>query len=464
MENIENYDAIIIGTGQSGVPLAKLLANEGWKTAIIERYLVEGSCINYGCTPSKTMAASSNVIHLTKKAELYGVHNSKVEVNLKEIISRKTSIVKSFREGLENTVEQTDNLKFFRGEASFTDKKVVKIELENGENKILSADKIFINTGGSPSVPSIKGLESVKYLTSTTIMDLEEKPAHLLILGGGYIGLEFGQMFRRFGSQVTIIEKGPQLLSREDEDIADEVEKILRNDEVNVLKNTTVTEVIQNENQYDVRLKLLADGNDNFISGSHFLLAVGRVPNTSALNLKAAGIKADKKGYIKVNSKLETNVKGVYALGDVKGGPAFTHISYDDFRIIRDNLISKKSRTTRNRMVPYTVFIDPQLGRIGLTEKEAKEKGINYKIGELEMSHVSRAIEVGETRGKMKAVVDADTGKILGCAVLGIEGGEITAMIQIAMMGNLKYKDLKEGIFTHPTLSESLNNLFAKIN
>ncbi len=462
MENPEKFDAVIIGAGQSGVPLAKTLAGEGWKVAIIERYLVGGSCINYGCTPSKTMAASSQVIHLTKKAELYGVHNSKVEINLKEIINRKRGIVKSFREGLEEGINKTKNLTLIRGEAGFVDKKIIQINLGDGGSRRITGDNIFINTGGSPRIPSIKGIESVEYLTSTSIMELEEKPSHLLILGGGYIGLEFGQMFRRFGSEVTIIEKGPQLLSREDEDVSDEMEKILRNDEVNILKNTAAAEIIKTEDD-NIKLRLISKGKENFLTGSHLLIAAGRDPNTKSLNLQAAGIKADSSGYIKVNSKLETNVEGIYAMGDVKGGPAFTHISYDDFRIIRDNLLKKKTRTTRNRFVPYTVFTDPQLGRVGMTEKEAKEKGLKYKTAKMEMSHVSRAIEVGESSGVMKAIVDSGTGKILGCAIIGIEGGEIASMIQIAMMGKLKYTDLKEGIFTHPTLSEALNTLFSKV-
>ena len=463
MKNTTEFDAIVIGTGQSGVPLAEMLAGEGWKTAIIERNLVGGSCINYGCTPSKTMQASSNVVHLAKNAGVYGVHNFKVELNLAEVISRKQKVVDSFREGLEKGIKETENLKLIRGEAEFTDKKLIRIKLNDGGDETITADKIFINTGGSPSIPQIKGIDQVEYLTSTTIMELEEKPSHLMILGGGYIGLEFGQMFRRFGSEVTIIERGSQLLSREDGDIVEELEKILRNDEVNVLKNTLVSEISRLEDG-DVKLKLTADGKESFLSGSHLLIAVGRKPNTESLNLKAAGIKTDKKGYIKVNNKLQTSVDGIYAIGDVKGGPAFTHISYDDFRVIRDNLIRNKTHTIRNRFVPYTVFVDPQLGRVGMTEKEAREKGLNFKVAKMEMSHVSRANELGKTSGIMKALVDTSSGKIMGCTILGIEGGEIAAMIQIAMMGNLKYTDLKEGIFTHPALAESLNTLFSKIN
>ncbi len=463
MENPEKYDAIVIGTGQSGVPLAKTLAREGWKTAIIEKHLVGGSCINYGCTPSKTMAASSEVIHLVKKADVYGVHNTLSEINLREIVNRKRGMVKLFREGLEKGIKETDNLDLWRGTAEFIGQKLIKIKSNDGSYKTITAEKIFINTGGSPVIPSIKGIESVEYLTSTTIMELEEKPAHLIILGGGYIGLEFGQMFRRFGSEITIIEKGPQILSREDQDISEEIEKILSDEDINILKNTGIVEVSKTD-ENNIRLKLVKNGSESFIGGSHFLVAAGRKPETKSLNLKAAGINSDKKGYIITNDELETNVEGIYALGDVKGGPAFTHISYDDYRVIRDNLLKGKKHTIRNRFIPYTVFTDPQLGRVGITEKEAKAANIKYKVAKMGMDYVTRAVEVGEERGLMKAIVSADTGKILGCSILGIEGGEIAAMIQIAMMGNLKYTELKEAIFTHPTLSESLNTLFSRIN
>lgn len=463
MDSAERYDAVVIGTGQSGVPLAKSLAGEEWKVAIIEKNLVGGCCINYGCTPSKTMAASSEVIHFSKKAEHYGIHNSIVEINLKEIINRKRRIVKSFRESGEKGIEETNNLSLIRGEAKFVDKKMLEIILNGGRSKTIQADRVFINTGCSPLIPAIKGIDSVDYLTSTSIMELETIPEHLIVLGGGYIGLEFGQMFRRFGSRVTIIQRSGQLLSREDKDVAEEVEKILRNEEIDFLFNTTVSEIIKTRDN-KIQLTLNPEGKGSHLTCSHLLVAVGRKPNSEALNLEAAGVKTDNKGFIKVNSKLETNIKGIYALGDVKGGPAFTHISYDDYRVIRDNLLKNKSRTIRNRLVPYTVFIDPQLGRVGITEIEAMQKNIKYKIAKMPMNYVARAIELDETQGFMKAIIDADTGKILGCAVLGIEGGEIASMVQVAMMGGLKYTDLEEGIFTHPTLAESLNNLFSKIN
>ena len=292
-------------------------------------------------------------------------------------------------------------------------------------------------------------------------MELTELPKHLIIIGGGYIGIEFGQMFKRFGSEVSIVQHGSQLLTREDPDIAAEVKKIFKEEGINVYLNSNVIKI---ENQKNKILLTISKGKKKeIISGSHILIAAGHKPNTEDLNLPAAGIKTDEKGYIKVNNKLETNIEGIYALGDVKGGPAFTHISYDDYRIVRDNILHNKNRTTNGRIVPYTVFIDPQLGRVGLNERDAKKLGIDYAAAKMPMNYVARAIEVSETKGLMKILIDKKTEKILGCTILGIEGGEIMNMIQIAMMGDLKYTQLKEAVFTHPTLAESLNNVFLHI-
>jgi len=300
-------------------------------------------------------------------------------------------------------------------------------------------------------------------LNSTMIMELDALPEHLLIIGGGYIGLEFGQMFRRFGSQVTIIQHHPRLLMSEDEDVSDEIAKIFRDDGITVLTGTTPQQV-EPLSGNRIQLTVRTPKGEQQLSGSHLLAAIGRVPNTEALELEAAGIRADKNGYVQVNERLETNVPGVYALGDVKGGPAFTHVSYDDFRILRTNLRDHGSASTQHRLVPHTIFIDPQLGRVGLTEDEARKQGRNIRVAKVPMNAVIRALETGETRGFMKAIVDADTQKILGCAVLGVEGGEIMTIIQVAMMGDLPYTALKEGIFTHPTLAEGLNTLFMALD
>ena len=295
-------------------------------------------------------------------------------------------------------------------------------------------------------------------LNSTTIMELDSVPEHLIVLGGGYVGLEFGQMFRRFGSRVTIVQRGKQLLSREDSDVAGGVLQILREDGIDVLLETNALRASKENSE--IRLTISAGDKGRTITGSHLLVAAGRTPNTDRLNPQAAGIETDTKGYIKVNERLETNVPGIYALGDVNGGPAFTHISYDDYRIIRTNLLEGGHAVTTGRMVPYTVYIDPQLGRIGVTEQEARDAGREIRVAKMPMEDVARALEVDESRGFMKAVVDANTGLILGAAVLGLEGGEIMSMLEIAMMGNVHYSVLKEAIFAHPGLAESLNNLF----
>jgi pyruvate/2-oxoglutarate dehydrogenase complex dihydrolipoamide dehydrogenase (E3) component len=302
----------------------------------------------------------------------------------------------------------------------------------------------------------------VPALNSNSIMELDEVPEHLLVLGGGYVGLEFAQMFRRFGSEVTVVQRDKQLLTREDADVAEAVAEILRQDGVEVLLETQAQRAEQTEDG-KIRLTISTPEGESALEGSHLLAAAGRPPNTDRLNLEAAGVETDKRGFIRVNERLETNVPGIWALGDVKGVPAFTHISYDDFRIVRINLLEGGNATITDRMVPYTVFIDPQLGRVGLSEEEAREQGRNVRVARMPMSHVARALEVDEPRGMMKAVVDADTDQILGCAVLGIEGGEVMAMIQIAMMGEVPYTVLRDATFAHPTLAESLNNLFATI-
>jgi pyruvate/2-oxoglutarate dehydrogenase complex dihydrolipoamide dehydrogenase (E3) component len=326
----------------------------------------------------------------------------------------------------------------------------------------MSAKNIFINAGTRASHPRLNGLEDVPFLDNASIMELDSVPDHLLILGGGYIGLEFAQLFRRFGSRVTIVQSAGQLLTQEDPDIAEEVAQILRQDGVEIMLHTRATRVSPSNGS--IRLEVQQQGNSTTLVGSHLLVATGRVPNSDTLNLAAAGVQINDRGFIQVNDRLETTAVGVYALGDIKGGPAFTHISYDDFRIIRANLLEKKTASITNRLVPYTLFIDPQLGRVGLTETEARAQNRNIRMAKLPMSSVARALEVDETRGFMKAVVDAETKQILGAAILGIEGGEVMAVLEVAMMGKLPYTALRDGVFAHPTLAESLNNLFMAID
>jgi pyruvate/2-oxoglutarate dehydrogenase complex dihydrolipoamide dehydrogenase (E3) component len=464
MAPAEQYDAMVIGAGQGGVPLARALAQAGRKTALVEREHVGGTCINEGCTPTKTMVASAKVAYFDRRSADYGVYDCPVTVDMPKVRQRKRDIVESFKSGNEQRIEETEGLELLMGEASFTGPKELKIHLNgNGETFELTADDIFINAGARPANPPVEGMDSVPALNSTTIMELGELPEHLLVLGGSYVGLEFAQMFRRFGSEVTVVQRGKQLMSREDTDVAEAVAEIMRQDGLEVLLEAQSQRVEQSDNG-EIELTIRTPEGERKLTGSHLLVAAGRPPNTDSLNLEAAGVETDKRGFVKVNERLETNVPGIYAMGDVKGGPAFTHISYDDFRIIRTNLLEDGDASIADRLVPYTVFIDPQLGRMGLSEQEAREQGRNIGVAKMPMSYVARALEMDEARGFMKAIVDADTDQILGCAVLGIEGGEIMAMMQIAMMGGVPYTALRDAVFAHPTLAESLNNLFATLD
>ncbi len=463
MATVQKYDAIIIGAGQSGGPLSTTLAQAGWKTALVERKHVGGTCVNEGCTPTKTMVASARVAHLARRAADYGVQIGPVTVDLAKVRQRKRDIVEMFRHGSQGHVEQTEGVDLLFGQARFVAAKTIEVQLNDGGVRQLTADTIFINTGGRPVMPSIEGLESVPTLDSTSIMELGTLPEHLLVLGGGYIGLEFGQMFRRFGSEVTIIQRRNRLLAREDADVAEEVTKILEEDGITVLLEANTLKA-EHTASGQIQLTVKTPTGEQILTGSHLLVAAGRAPNTDQLNLAATGVETDERGFVRVNERLETNIPGIFAIGDVKGGPAFTHISYDDFRIIQANLLQGGNATTVDRLVPYTIFIDPQLGRVGLTEEEAMAQGRSFCVAKLPMRHVARAIEVDEQRGFMKAITDAETDQILGVAILGIEGGEVMAVLQMAMMGGVPYTAIRDGVFAHPTLAESLNSLFMALD
>lgn len=462
MSESQQYDAVIIGSGQGGNPLAKALAAAGRKTAVIEREHAGGTCVNEGCTPTKTMVASARAAYIAHRAADYGVETGPVSVDMSVVRGRKRDIVDKFRGGNEKGLESAENLDLIMGEARFIGPKELEIQLNDGGTLEIAAENIFINVGARPGGVPVDGLGAVPYLDSTSIMELDEVPEHLIVLGGGYIGLEFSQMFRRFGSEVTIVQRGPQLLAREDSDIAEAVADILDDDGVEVLLQTEASSVEQDDNG-KIHLTVNAPDGERTIEGSHLLVAAGRPPNTDILNLGAAGIETDKRGFVTVNGKLETSVAGVYAIGDVKGGPAFTHISYDDYRVVKTNLLDGGDASVADRVVAYTVFMDPQLGRVGLNETEAEERGRAVKVVKMPMTSVARALEYDESRGMMKALVDAETGEVLGAAVLGMEGGEIMSMIHIAILGKLPYTVLRDGAFAHPTLAESFNTLFAKV-
>jgi len=462
MVDAERYDAVVVGAGQAGGPLASALAQAGRKTALIEREHVGGTCINEGCTPTKTMVASARVAYLTRRGADYGILTTPPTIDMRVVRQRKRDIVDSFRSGSERHIAQTEGLDLLMGEGRFSGPQSLEVSLRDGGARHLTAPLIVLNTGARPALPAITGIGAVHVLTSTTIMELDSVPDHLLVLGGGYVGLEFAQMFRRFGSRVTIVQRGGQLLSREDADVAAAVLGIMRDDGIEVLLDAAAQRV---EAAADGVISLVVrtpDG-ERTLTGSHLLAAAGRSPNTEALRLDAAGVTVDKRGFIPVDQRLRTNVPGIYAVGDVNGGPAFTHISYDDYRLLKTNLIDGGEASTAGRLVPYTVFIDPQLGRVGLGEDEARAKGLAIRVARMSMNAVARALEVDEPRGMIKAIVDGHSDQILGCAVLGIEGGEIMAMLQIAMMGHLPYTALHDGVFAHPTLAEALNNLFGTL-
>jgi pyruvate/2-oxoglutarate dehydrogenase complex dihydrolipoamide dehydrogenase (E3) component len=459
---MKKFDAIVIGSGQAGAPLAKKLALAGLKTVIIEKRFYGGTCVNDGCTPTKTWVASAKAAYMAGKSANLGVPVKRFSVNMPKIKKRKDDIVMQSRIGGQHAAEKIKGLDVVFGEATFTGEKTVSVTLKNGKKQNLQADLFFLNVGAKPFIPQIEGLNTIKYLTSTTILDLDHVPQHLLILGGNYIGLEFGQMFRRFGSKVTILEKSARIVAHEDEDISDEMQKILEAENINILTHAQATKFKQKTGN-KITATVIVNGEEKKIKCSHVLVAVGRTPQTESLGLDKTGVKTDDKGNISVNGKLETNVKGIYALGDVKGGPAFTHISYNDYTIVYRNLIEKQDLSTADRLVPYCMFTDPQLGRVGIDETEAKKQGLNYKVAKLPMAHVARAIENGDTRGFMKAIVDPKTKKILGATVLGAEGGEIMTMLQLAMVGGITYDQIRYFIFAHPLYSESLNNLFLSL-
>jgi len=379
-----------------------------------------------------------------------------VSVDLPQVVARKDQVVAQWRAGLEKKVKERPNLHLYRGQARFTAPHRVRV----GDQE-LEGERIFINTGARPNVPPLEGLDRVHYLTNASIMELREVPEHLVVLGGGYIGLEFGQMFRRFGSRVTVVHLGPRILPREDADVTTELQKVLEGEGIRFILNARTTRV----DQQDGQVVLTADAGKGLeaVRGSHLLVATGRRPNTDDLGLESAGVQLSAQGFVRVNSRLETNVPGVWALGDVKGGPAFTHISFNDYQIVYGNLIEGKNLSTDNRLVPYAVFTDPQLGRVGMTETEARATGRRLKVGKIPMSWVARAIERDETAGLMKLVVDAETDRIIGAAVLSSEGGELVQILEFVMRAGAPYTLLKGAVYIHPTLAEGFWTLMEEV-
>ncbi|HXW61710.1 MAG TPA: mercuric reductase [Candidatus Acidoferrales bacterium] len=450
------HDAIVIGSGQGGNPLAYALAGRGWSVALIEKAHLGGTCINTGCTPTKTMIASAQVAHYARNASRWGVAVDNVRVDLAAVVARKNAVVERFRSGNEKRVADHKTLRLYRNHARFVASHTIQV----GDDTIES-DKIFIDTGTRPEPPHLAGLDAVGYLTNETVMDLEHIPEHLLILGGGYIGLEFGQMFRRFGSRITVIHTGNQLLTREDPEIARELQKGLEAEGIEFHLKSTSTRVEKKDGRIAVTIQ--SGPQTRTLTATHLLVATGRRPNTDDLGLEKAGVAVDSSGYIQVNGRMETNVSGIWALGDVKGGPAFTHISYNDYQILWANLIDGTNRTIEDRYLPYALFTDPQLGRVGATEKEARASRRKLKVGTYPMAYVSRSIERDETAGLMKIIIDAETDKILGAAILATEGGELVQILGAMMLAGAPYTLLKGAVYIHPTLAEGFFGLMDSI-
>lgn len=461
----QHFDAIVIGSGQGGNPLARAMSQHGWSVAVVERRYPGGTCVNDGCTPSKTVDASARNAYLAKRGKDFGVLTGPVSIDMKTVWDRKQKIVLESRANNTKGVESVATL--LLGEATFSATQPtdgtysVDVAMQDGSAaQTLTADRIFLNTGERPDRPEVAGLDETPYLDSTRILELQTVPEHLIVLGAGYIAMEFAQMFLRFGSKVTVLERAERIAAREDEDVAQCLRQILTEDGMTILTCTSVDRVQGDEDS--VTLDITTDDGKQTLHGSHLLVATGRTPNVESLNLGRVGVKQDERGYIQVNDRLETSAKNVWAIGDVKGGPAFTHISYDDFRILRANLLEGGSRSKKDRMVPYVMFTDPELGSFGLNETSARKHGVKYRLATMPMSSVARADEMDESRGMIKALVDPETHLLLGATVLGVDGGEMAAQLQIAAMGNMPYTVLRDAIFSHPTKAEAFNNLFTK--
>jgi pyruvate/2-oxoglutarate dehydrogenase complex dihydrolipoamide dehydrogenase (E3) component len=441
------YDAIIIGTGQSGPALAARLAGAGQRVAVIERGKFGGTCVNNGCIPTKTLVASAYAAHLARRAGDYGVDAGPVRVDMKRVKARKDEVSGRSNQGVENWMRGTANVSVFQGHARFTGPRTVRVA-----DEILEARRVFINVGGRPLVPDMPGVDKVPFLTNVTMMDVDFLPEHLIVIGGSYIGLEFGQMYRRFGSRVTIVEMGPRLIGREDEDVSEAVQEILVAEGIALRLNAKCLGVAPEG--AGVSVNLGCESGAPRISGSHLLLAAGRVPNTDDLGLEKAGIATDARGYITVDDELRTSVPGVWAIGDCNGRGAFTHTSYNDYEIVADNLLDDAGRKVTDRIVTYALFTDPPLGRIGMTETEARRAGRRVLVGKRPMTRVGRAVEKGESQGFMKIVADADSRQILGAAILGTGGDEAVQTLTDAMYARLPYTAVQRGVRIHPTVSE----------
>ncbi len=457
MTKTHRYDAIVIGTGQAGPSLAARLAGAGMKVAVIERKLFGGTCVNTGCIPTKTLVASARAAYVARRAADFGVVlNGPVAVDMKKVKARKDGVVRKSNEGVENWLKKMENCTVYEGHARFEGPRAIRV----GDD-LLEADKLFINVGARASIPPLPGLETVDYLTNSTMMAVDFLPEHLIIVGGSYIGLEFGQMYRRFGSQVTVVEMASRLISRDDEDVSATVKEILESEGVSVRLEAKCVAVEKRGDRVAVKLDCEVGGKETI--GSHLLLATGRRPNTDDLGLDKAGIAVDARGYIVVDDQLRTNVPGVWALGDCNGKGVFTHTAYNDYEIVAANMLDNDPRRVSDRLLAYCLYIDPPLGRVGMTEAEVRKSGRKVLVGKRPMTRISRAVEKGETFGFMKILVDAESKEILGAAVLGVGGDEIIHSILDIMYAKAPYSVIQRAVHIHPTVSELIPTMLGEL-
>ncbi|NOP94376.1 FAD-containing oxidoreductase [Mycolicibacterium fortuitum] len=454
MASAQSFDAIVIGAGQAGPPLAGRLTAAGQTVAVIERKLVGGTCVNYGCIPTKTLVASAHAAHLARRGADFGVGTGEIDIDMAKVKARKDEVMLADRHGVEDWLQGMDGATLIRGHARFVDPHTVDVD-----GQLLRADRFFLNVGGRAVIPEFPGLDGIDYLTNVGILDLDELPGHLVIVGGSYIALEFAQMYRRFGARVTVIEKGPRLTSREDEDVSATIAEILRAEGIEVVLNATDIRFTKQDSGFEVTPR---DGADP-IAGTHLLLAVGRMPNTDDLGLENAGVDVDRRGYIVVDDQLRTTAQHIWAMGDCNGKGAFTHTSYNDFEIVAANLLDDDPRRLSDRVTTYALYIDPPLGRAGLTVDQVRKSGRKALVGKRPMTKVGRAVEKGETQGFMKVVVDAETEEILGAAILGVGGDEVVHSILDVMTAKLPYTAISRTMHIHPTVSELVPTMLQEL-
>jgi pyruvate/2-oxoglutarate dehydrogenase complex dihydrolipoamide dehydrogenase (E3) component len=460
MSSVERVENIVLGGGEAGKYIAWDLARSGQPVAVVERALIGGSCPNIACLPSKNLIHSAKIAELVRHAATFGLRPGAWTLDMAGVRQRKREMVDGLI-AIHKARFAANGLDFILGEGRFVAPRTIEVRLAQGGTRRLAGERVFLNLGTHAAIPDIPGLAAAAPLTHVEALELDRLPTHLIVLGGGYVGLEMAQAFARFGSRVTVIDRAPQLAPREDPDVAEAVGAIFAQDGIDVVLEASI-EAIDGRSGDQVKARLRTPAGRREIEGSDVLVALGRTPNTRGVGLESAGVGLDSRGYVQVNERLETTSPGIWAMGECAGSPQFTHVAYDDFRVVRDNLAGR-ARTTRDRLIPYCVFIDPELGRVGLGETEAKRRGIAVRVARLPMSSVLRARAIGETRGFMKALIDARSDRILGFTMLGSGAGEVTAAVQTAMLAGLPYTGLRDAILTHPTMAEGLGVLLASV-